>query len=44
MQVIQTINDTIRILFSPIDEDFRLLDFLLVQEGENKYLAQIIEI
>lgn len=44
MQVIQTINDTIRILFSPIDEDFKLLDFLLVQEGKNKYLAQIIEI
>ncbi len=44
MQVIQTINDTIRILFSPIDEDFKLLDFLLVQEADNKYLAQIIEI
>lgn len=44
MQVIQTINDTIRILFSPVEENFRLLDFLLVQEGENKYLAQIIEI
>lgn len=44
MQVIQTINDTIRILFSPIDEDFKLLDFLLVQEAGNKYLAQIIEI
>ena len=44
MQVIQTINDTIRILFSPVDEDFKLLDFLLVQEADNKYLAQIIEI
>ncbi len=44
MQVIQTVNDTIRILFSPIDEDFKLLDFLLVQEADNKYLAQIIEI
>lgn len=44
MQVIQTINDTIRILFSPQEEDFRLLDFLLVQESDNKYLAQIIEI
>lgn len=44
MQVIQTINDTIRILFSPLDEDFRLLDFILVQEAGNKYLAQIIEI
>ncbi len=44
MQVIQTINDTIRILFSPIEEDFKLLDFLLVQEADNRYLAQIIEI
>ena len=44
MQIIQTINDTIRILFSPLDEDFKLLDFLLVQEADNKYLAQIIEI
>ena len=44
MQVIQTINDTIRILFSPINEDFKLLDFLLVQEAGNRYLAQIIEI
>lgn len=44
MQVIQTINDTIRILFSPEEEDFKLLDFLLVQESDNKYLAQIIEI
>lgn len=44
MQVIQTVNDTIRILFSPIDEDFKLLDFILVQEAGNKYLAQIIEI
>ena len=44
MQVIQTVNDTIRILFSPIDEDFKLLDFILMQEAGNKYLAQIIEI
>ncbi len=44
MQVIQTINDTIRVLFSPSEEDFKLLDFLLVQESGNKYLAQIIEI
>lgn len=44
MQVIQTINDTIRILFNPAQEGFLLLDFLIVQENDNKYLAQIIEI
>ena len=44
MQVIQTVNDTIRILYNPSSEDFKLLDFLLVQDSISKYLAQIIEI
>lgn len=44
MQVIQTVNDTIRILFNPLEEGFKLLDFLLVQDEQNKFLAQIIEI
>ena len=44
MQVIQTVNDTIRVLFNPSVEDFRLLDFLLVQDKQGKFLAQIIEI
>lgn len=44
MQVIQTVNDTIRVLFNPVVEGFRLLDFVLVEDANTKFLAQIIEI
>ena len=44
MQVANTTNNTIRILFNPRVEDFRLFDFLVVKSDDNRYVAQIIEI
>jgi len=44
MQVANTLNNTIRILFNPKLEAFKLFDFLMVKSDENKYIAQIIEI
>ncbi|GBF23337.1 hypothetical protein tpqmel_0741 [Candidatus Gastranaerophilus sp. (ex Termes propinquus)] len=44
MQVVQTVNDTIKVLYSPNMENLCLGDFLLVQEGKKRFLAQITEI
>lgn len=44
MQVANTLNNTIRILFNPKIEAFKLFDFLMVKSDDSKYIAQIIEI
>jgi len=44
MQVANTLNNTIRILFNPTIEAFRLFDFLVVKSNNDNYLAQITEI
>ncbi len=44
MRVIQTVNDTIRLLFNPKTEFFCLSDFLLVRDSNENFLAQVIEI
>ena len=44
MQVANTLNNTIRILFNPKLESFKLFDFLMVKSDNSKYIAQIIEI
>lgn len=44
MQVANTLNNNIRILFNPRIEKFTLFDFLLVKSDDNSYLAQIVEI
>ena len=44
MQVANTFNNSIRILFNPRVEDFRLFDFLIVKSDDNRYVAQIVEI
>ena len=44
MQVANALNNTIRILFNPKIEPFKLFDFLIVKSSEDRYLSQIIEI
>lgn len=44
MQVANTVNNNIRILFNPRVESFKLFDFLVVKSDDSKYIAQIIEI
>ena len=44
MQIANTFNNSIRILFNPRVEDFKLFDFLIVKSDDNRYVAQIIEI
>ena len=44
MRIIQTVNDTIRLLFNPKTEIFRLSDFLLVRDVDENFLAQVIEV
>ena len=44
MQVANALNNSIRILFNPRVEPFKLFDFLMVKSEEDRYLAQIIEI
>lgn len=44
MQIVQTLNDFIKILFTPSTESLCLGDFLLVQEADEKFLGQIIEV
>ena len=44
MKVANTLNNTIRILFNPKLEPFKLFDFLMVKSDGSKYIAQIIEI
>jgi|GEM_PF-1339088 len=44
MQVVQTANDIIKVLYSPNMENLCLGDFLLVQERKKRFLAQIINI
>ncbi len=44
MQVANALNNSIRILFNPKVEPFKLFDFLMVKSDEDRYLAQIIEI
>ena len=44
MQVANALNNSIRILFNPKVEAFKLFDFLMVKSDQDRYLAQIIEI
>lgn len=44
MQVANTHNNCIRILFNPRIESFELFDFLIVKSDDSRYIAQIIEI
>lgn len=44
MQIANTLNNSIRILFNPRIEAFKLFDFLMVKSDDTKYIAQIIEI
>lgn len=44
MQVANTLNNSIRILFNPRIESFKLFDFLMVKSDDSKYIAQIVEI
>lgn len=44
MRVIQTVNDTIRLLFNPKTEVFSLSDFLLVRDVDENFLAQVVEV
>ena len=44
MQISNTLNNIIRILFNPKVEAFKLFDFLVVKSDEDRYIAQIIEI
>jgi len=44
MQIASALNNTIRILFNPKVEAFKLFDFLIVKSDIDRYLAQIIEI
>ena len=44
MQVANTLNNNIRILFNPRIEAFKLFDFLIVKSDDTRYIAQIIEI
>lgn len=44
MRIIQTVNDTIRLLFNPKTEIFRLSDFLLVRDVDENFLAQVVEV
>ncbi len=44
MQVANAVNNSIRILFNPRVEDFKLFDFLMVKSDNNRYIAQIVEI
>lgn len=44
MRVIQTKNDTIRLIFNPKTDGLCLSDFLIVRDGKDNFLAQIIEI
>ena len=44
MRVIQTKNDTIRLIFNPKTDGLCLSDFLIVRDGKDNFLAQIVEI
>ena len=42
MRVIQTKNNTIRLIFNPKTDGLCLSDFLIVRDGEDNFLGQII--
>ena len=44
MRVIQTRNDTIRLIFNPKTDGLCLSDFLIVRDNEDNFLGQIVEI
>jgi len=44
MRVIQTKNDTIRLIFNPKGDSLCLGDFLIVRDGKDNFLGQVIEI
>lgn len=44
MQIANTLNNSIRILFNPRIEAFKLFDFLMVKSDDARYIAQIVEI
>ena len=44
MRIIQTVNDTIRLLYNPKTEVFTISDFLLVRDCDENFLAQVVEV
>ena len=44
MQIIQILNDFIKVLYSPDFENVGLADFMLVKDGKMCYLGQVVEI
>ncbi len=44
MQVTQTLNNTVNIVFDPHADGFCLLDFVLIEDSGKRFLGQIIEI
>lgn len=44
MQIIQILNDFIKVLYSPEFENISLADFMLVRDGKMCYLGQVVEI
>lgn len=44
MQIVQTLNDFIKILYTPSTENICLGDFLLIQEASQRFLGQVVEL
>ncbi len=44
MQIVQTLNDFIKILYAPQYENVALADFLYIKDGLTRYLGQVVEI
>lgn len=44
MQTLQSVNDTMNIIFDPNIEGLSLLDFVLVEENDRKFLGQVTEV
>ncbi len=44
MQIIQILNDFIKVLYTPEFENISLADFMLVRDGKMCYLGQVVEI
>ncbi len=44
MQVVQTLNNTVNIVFDPHADGFCLLDFVLIEDSGKRFLGQIVEV
>ena len=44
MRIIQTVNDTIRLLYNPKTEVITISDFLLVRDCDENFLAQVVDV